>query len=72
MLLARFQDVAPARAALDLVDHDSRPDGVINSPRAQAVSGVSAFTTKEHLVRCTYRNAPTALDCPMCRTPHLL
>lgn len=41
MLLARFQVVAPTRAALDLLDHGLRPDRVINSPRAQAVSGGS-------------------------------
>ncbi|MNE64714.1 hypothetical protein D3C80_1601400 [compost metagenome] len=41
VLFARFQGVTPARAALDLIDHGLRPDGVINSPRAQAVSGGS-------------------------------
>lgn len=41
MLLARFQGVAPASAALDLVDHGLCPDGVMNSPRPQAVSGGS-------------------------------
>lgn len=41
VLLARFQGVAPARAGLDLIDHGLRPDGVINSPRARAVSGGS-------------------------------
>lgn len=41
VLLARFQGVAPAPAALDLIDHGLRLDEVINSPRAQAVSGGS-------------------------------
>lgn len=41
MIFACYQGVAPARVALDLIDHGLRPDGVINSPRAQAVSGGS-------------------------------
>ena len=41
VLLARFQGVAPAGAALILIDHGRRSDGVINSPRAQAVLGGS-------------------------------
>jgi len=42
MLFACFQGVFPARAASDLSDHGLRLDGVINSLRAQAVSGSSA------------------------------
>lgn len=42
MLFARFQGVSPARAASDLSDHDLRPDVVLNSLLAQAVSGGSA------------------------------
>ncbi|MDU8456215.1 hypothetical protein [Pseudomonas syringae group sp. J254-4] len=41
VLLGCFQGVAPARAALDSIDHGFRPDIAINSPRAQAVSGGS-------------------------------
>lgn len=41
MIFARFQGVGPAHAALDSVDHGLGPDGVINSPHPQAVSGGS-------------------------------